>query len=75
MNAGANAEGAEGIRGRTQKAQKLRRSRRKNTKLFKKAGKQHLPAIPAPSQKPVIPAQAGIHVCAFYAAGFPPARE
>ena len=53
--------GAEEIRGRTQKAQRLRKSRRRNTKLVEKAGKQHLPAIAAPSQKTVIPAQAGIH--------------
>ena len=72
---GEFAEGAEGIRGRTQKTQKLRRSRRRNTKLFEKVGKRHLPAIPASSQKPVIPAQAGIYGCASYAAGFPPARE
>ena len=61
-----------GLRGRTQKAQKLRRSRRRNTKIFKKLGKQHSPAFPASSQKPVIPAQAGIHGCASYDDGLPP---
>ena len=79
MNAGANAEGAEKLQ-RAQRGYGGERKRRRSyaevaegiPKLFEMVGKQHLPAITAPSQKPVIPAQAGIHGCASYDDGLPP---
>ncbi|MBP5985095.1 MAG: hypothetical protein KBD96_03670 [Brachymonas sp.] len=89
INAGANAKGLK-VTQKSQKNTNLfeqsgktafaRHCRTKPETRYSRAGGNPCPCptpaiIPLSSPPIVIPAQAGIHGCAFYAAGFPPARE